>query len=109
VRKDLAMPPGKLASQAGHAFLEAFRSAGVDRQSSYHADGLGTKICLEVNSLDKLLRLCDEAKALGIPFALIEDTGRNTTFGGVPTISAAGFGPIDKSEFPALRKLPLLP
>lgn len=102
------MPPGKLASQAGHAYLQAFVASSDARKEEYHADGLGTKICLSVPSLDKLLKLCDLARQAGVPCALIEDTGRNTTFNGVPTVSAAGFGPIRPEEFPALRRLPLL-
>lgn len=102
------MPPGKLASQAGHAYVGSLLSANADRQREYHKDGIGTKICLVADSLDQLLKLCHKAKELGIPHTLIEDTGRNTTFGGVPTISAAGFGPIAKGEFPALKRLQLL-
>jgi peptidyl-tRNA hydrolase len=102
------MPPGKLASQAGHAYLEAFRNADPDRQRDYHADGLGTKICLKIESLDKLLKLVEKAKLQGINCSLIEDTGRNTTFNGVPTVSAAGFGPLKVGEFSALKRLELL-
>lgn len=103
------MPPGKLASQCGHAFIQAYRAANERRQQDYHKDGLGTKICLSISSLEKLLKLCHEAEKLGIPYALIEDAGRNTTFNGVPTISAAGFGPLLKGEFPQLKRLQLLP
>jgi peptidyl-tRNA hydrolase len=103
------MPIGKACSQAGHAFVEAFKQASSDRQSEYNADGLGTKICLQVDSLHQLVKLIDKAKAQGINCALIEDTGRNTTFNGIPTISAAGFGPLRKGEFAALKRLELLP
>lgn len=103
------MPPGKLASQAGHAFLGAFLLADPTRQREYHAHGLGTKICLEAASLAALLRAFERARALGLPAALIEDTGRNTTFNGVPTLSALGLGPLRSHEADFLRRYPLHP
>jgi peptidyl-tRNA hydrolase len=102
------MSSGKLASQAGHAYVEAFLLADPQRQSYYRADGLGTKICLRAPNQDTLHRLEQEAKAVGLPCALIEDTGNNTCFNGVPTVTALGIGPIKRSELPSLRKLPLM-
>jgi peptidyl-tRNA hydrolase len=101
------MPSGKLASQAGHAFLEAFVKAPEPAKQEYHKDGLGTKICLSVPSLDKLLHAYNQALALGLNAVLIEDTGRNTTFNGVPTVSAVGIGPITLEQAPFLKKFQL--
>jgi peptidyl-tRNA hydrolase len=101
------MGVGKSCSQAGHAYLGSFCNASADRQKAYHADGIGTKICLSVPNLEKLLIAYDKAKALGLPCTLIEDTGNNTTFNGVPTISAVGIGPILSHEAPFLRRFPL--
>ena len=103
------MPPGKLVSQAGHAFLEAYIRADSARQSAYRADGLGTKVCLGAKNLTALGRLYEQAKALGYPCFLVEDTGHNTTFHGVPTISALGVGPLSLQEARFLRRLQLLP
>jgi peptidyl-tRNA hydrolase len=108
-RADLQMPAGKLASQTGHAFLGAFLQAGYERQREYCAAGIGTKICLCVPNLDALLRAFERARALGLPAALIEDSGRNTTFNGVPTLSALGVGPIFSHEAKFLRRFPLQP
>lgn len=103
------MPIGKAASQAGHAYLESFVAADAARQAAYRADGLGTKICLTTPDLRKLLDLHAKVVARGLPCALIEDTGRNTTFGGVPTVSALGVGPLSAAEAKILRRLPLCP
>lgn len=103
------MPPGKLASQAGHAFLGAFLAADATRQRDYRASGLGTKICLRTANLLALLGAFERARALGLPAALIEDTGRNTTFNGVPTISALGIGPLLPREAEFLKRYPLHP
>lgn len=102
------MGAGKCASQAGHAYLGSFLAADSVRQRQYHQDGIGTKVCLRVSSLEKLERIFGVARSRGIPCVLIEDAGRNTCFNGVPTITAVGIGPIKKSELPELRKLQLL-
>lgn len=102
------MNPGKIASQAGHAYLQAYLKASNDRQINYHADGIGTKICLVVPNLEKLKQLYELAKQKGIPCVLIEDTGKNTCFNGLPTITAVGIGPLMKHEFPELKKISLL-
>lgn len=102
------MPPGKLASQAGHAYLGAFLVAPPEVRTDYTADGIGTKICLRAKNLEQLHRAHHEAQVRGLPCVLIEDTGRNTTFGGVPTVSALGVGPLTADQAAFLRKFPLL-
>lgn len=102
------MSAGKCASQAGHAYLGAFLEADDNRRREYHQDGIGTKVCLRISSLEKLQRLFGLAQARGVPCVLIEDAGRNTCFNGVPTITAVGIGPITKAELPELRRLQLL-
>jgi peptidyl-tRNA hydrolase len=109
LREDLGMSTGKAASQAGHAYLQALMAADPARQAEYHRDGLGTKVCLLAANLRQLLTLHHRAKELGLPCALIEDTGRNTTFNGVPTISAVGIGPLSPDEAKLLRRFPLCP
>jgi peptidyl-tRNA hydrolase len=107
VRADLAMPAGKLASQAGHAFLGAFLLADPARRERYHAHGMGTKVCLRAATLPALLKACEAARSRGLPTFLVEDTGRNTTFNGVPTLSAVGIGPLSPPEAEFLRRYPL--
>lgn len=110
LRKDLAYgTTGKAASQAGHAFLNAFMKADKDRQEQYHRDGIGTKVCLEARDLEDLHLWKGWAEKLDLPHFLVEDTGRNTTFGGLPTISALGIGPLYAHEAKGLSSLRLLP
>jgi peptidyl-tRNA hydrolase len=102
------MSPGKLASQAGHAYLGAYLAAPAERQAEYHSTGpVGTKVCLVAPSLSKLMEVFAQAQALGLPAVLIEDTGRNTSFNGVPTVSAVGIGPIFPGDAPFLKRLKL--
>jgi peptidyl-tRNA hydrolase len=104
------MPIGKCASQAGHAFLNSYRQASPERQAAYlpAKDDIGTKVCLSVKDLKGLFTWCDWARSNNLPHFLVEDSGRNTTFGGVPTFSALGIGPLNAAEARGLRKLPLL-
>lgn len=101
------MPAGKAASQAGHAFLGAFEAADGLRRYQYHQDGIGTKICLGVPDLASLEALKAKCVELELPHFLVEDSGRNTTFGGVTTISALGIGPLRPGETEFLRHLKL--
>jgi len=101
------MGAGKISAQAGHAFLGAYLQASPERQQKYHANGIGTKICLSVPSEQALHRFYARAQALGLPSVLIEDAGRNTCFNGVPTLTAVGIGPILSSEAPFLKRLSL--
>ena len=57
--------------------------------------------------LRRLVEAYEQARAAGLPAVLIEDTGRNTTFGGVPTVSAVGIGPLAPAEAKFLRRFPL--
>jgi len=50
------------------------------------------KICCVVSSEQELLDLCDAAKEADLIYELIEDSGL-TEFSGVPTFTAAAFGP----------------
>jgi PTH2 family peptidyl-tRNA hydrolase len=106
MRKDLKMRTGKLAAQAAHASLAAVLSrsrevelAGVkglfvplDADIGPWLNGHFTKIALGVNSEAEARELFAKATALGIPCALIEDSGL-TEFDGVPTITGVAIGP----------------
>lgn len=109
LRDDLKMTPGKSCSQAGHAYLMSFLAASKERQTDYHVDGLGTKICLLAKSQEWLERTEHWAKSHNLPCFLVTDSGRNTTFGGVPTVSALGVGPLYPNECAELRRFQLLP
>mgnify|MGYP006436355287 CR=1 FL=1 len=94
------MNAGKLASQSGHAFLDAFLAASTlypKTTELYRSTGHGIKICLACPSLDELLRTRDQLHESNIPHALITDLGY-TQFEGRSTITALGFGPVRRQE-----------
>ena len=105
------MTPGKMASQAGHAYLGAFletqRSNSV-QAAEYASESPGTKVCLQ-GSLPQILKAHAQAKALGVPFFVVIDSGCQNFFEGAPTLTAFGFGPAtDEQVKPITKKLKLL-
>lgn len=107
MRTDLGMDAGKMASQAGHAYLGAFINAKAELQSAYHAEfpqHPGTKVCLTAKNLNQLLRAKQEAEAAGIPVYLVTDSGCENFFGGQPTITALGLGPACKDQIKQITK-----
>ncbi len=100
VRSDLEMPAGKLAAQAGHAFLETFLVADEETAKEYRADGVGTKITLQARSLDDLLWAQYHCERRGIPCVLIVDEGHVMLphFDGSPVVTALGIGPIRRED-----------
>jgi peptidyl-tRNA hydrolase len=107
------MSPGKIASQAGHAFLGAFlqcRDQSV--LAEYHKDfpqSPGTKVCLTARSLAELLHAEQEARAAGVSVFRVVDSGCTNFFGGQPVITAVGIGPATRSQVQHItKKLKLL-
>jgi len=101
------MTPGKIASQAGHAYVQTvLQCIQVDpsREQAYHSDGIGTKVCLEAKDLSTLLRAYNEAVEAGIPCALITDQGHMSFHGGEPTVTALGIGPVTRAESQHITK-----
>ena len=106
------MSAGKLASQAGHAFLDAYLLAlqvlpaiAAEYRQAHH----GIKVCLAAGNLDALQRAHDQAVAAGIPAAMVTDLGY-TCFNGRPTITALGIGPARQGSVRHITKrFPLLP
>ncbi len=99
IRGDLNLSAGKIASQAGHAYLDAFLLAQSERPDSIsqYKTNHGIKICLQAKNLAALERAYEEAIAAGIPAVLITDLGY-TVFEGQPTVTALGIGPARKEE-----------
>jgi PTH2 family peptidyl-tRNA hydrolase len=90
------MSSGKIASQAGHAYLGAFlkcQESNPQILAEYLADFPGTKVCLKSKNLDSLLRAQAEAESSGISCSLITDSGCPDFFEGKPIITAIGLGP----------------
>lgn len=101
------MDSGKIASQAGHAYLGAFINANNKLQEAYHSEfpqSPGTKVCLTAKNLDHLLRAKEEAEAAGIPTYLVTDSGCENFFNGEPTITALGLGPACKDQIKHITK-----
>ena len=103
IRGDLEMPPGKLAAQAGHAFLDAFgecQRLDPARAALYRTDGHGTKVVLRAEDRFDIEHLCKQAQASGLPCALIVDSGHVLPphFDGSPIITALGIGPARREE-----------
>lgn len=95
------MTPGKIASQAGHAYLGAFlrcQEQNPQLLAEYLKDFPGTKVCLSGKNLDALLRAHAEAEASGIPCSLITDSGCTNFLNGQPIITAIGLGPANESQ-----------
>lgn len=101
------MDSGKIASQAGHAYLGAFINANAELQSAYHAEfpeHPGTKVCLAAKNLGQLLRAKEQAEEAGIPAYLVTDSGCPNFFNGEPTITALGLGPACKDQIKQITK-----
>lgn len=109
-RGDLEMSTGKLAAQAGHAYLNAYLKALNERPEIaefYQRDGIGTKICLKAKNQDALLKAYEAAKEAGLPCELIIDQHHiipGTDFTGEPIITALGIGPARKHEIHHITK-----
>lgn len=103
------MRPGKMAAQAGHAFLDAFelcRMSDPIKAIEYQGDSHGTKIVLEAKNLTQLLRAKEMAEQEGLPCALIVDSGHYMPphFDGNPIITALGIGPCRREEIKEITK-----
>lgn len=104
VRNDLGMLSGKMASQAGHAFVGVFYDALQSSPSLIadytveHPKSPGTKICLQADSLDAITRAHEEAKRRGIPAFLVVDSGCSNFFAGQPIVTALGLGPAKRRD-----------
>lgn len=98
------MPAGKIAAQAGHAFIGAL-SAGLQSadpefrrwSGEYAAEAIGTKVCLEAD-LKHLIRLEEHLRRQGIPCFLVEDSGHvlPPDFDGSPVVTALGVSPLPR-------------
>ncbi|RDI98358.1 hypothetical protein DVT68_07370 [Dyella solisilvae] len=102
-RADLAMSPSKLAAQCGHAFVNAYERARLERPAitaSYRGSGEGTKVVMEAKSLATLVRAYRDLQAAALPYHLVIDRGHHWPphFTGAPIITALGMGPVFRDE-----------
>ncbi len=101
-RRDLNMRKGKIAAQIAHASLKVFLErdeGGWDRLSVPLDAAMASwvrarfaKVVLSVETEADLVRAHDEARARGLPTALVTDAG-HTEFHGVPTRTTVAIGP----------------
>lgn len=92
------MSPGKLAAQAGHAFLGAFllhQSHETPAGLRYRELSPGTKVVLSAPSREKLLECERRLKHREQPVYRVIDEGHihPPHFDGSPICTAIGFGP----------------
>jgi len=122
VRKDLNMRKGKIGAQCAHASMKVFfdlfkykKKSGdlfkyeldVNKYMDNWIHGAFVKVVVYVNSLEELEELAHKAKFLGVPYAMITDSGK-TEFGGIPTKTALAIGPDDEEVINAITgHLPL--
>jgi peptidyl-tRNA hydrolase, PTH2 family len=95
------MEPGKIASQAGHAYVGSFLSSSAETQAEYHKEfpeSPGTKICLKVDNLGQLLLAENAAKEAGIPHFKVTDSGCPNFYEGKPIVTALGLGPATRAQ-----------
>jgi len=109
VRADLQMGKGKLAAQASHASLDAYRKAermNEEETNEWLQSGM-PKIALKVKSEKELIEVFQDAKDCGMPAALIQDAGRTQLEPG--TYTCVGIGPCKSGKLDKITgKLQLL-
>jgi PTH2 family peptidyl-tRNA hydrolase len=102
IRKDLKMRRGKEIAQGSHAsmaflsnmFLQSLNSKNFKLPNNVKEwlEGSFTKVCLQVDSEENLLKIFNKAKQKGLIAEIIKDSGL-TEFNGIPTITAIAIGP----------------
>lgn len=102
MRKDLNMRKGKMVAQGAHASMKVFFDVGtidqhnlvipLTQQMQIWVEGNFKKICLGIDSENALVELYEKAREVGLPCAMIVDSGL-TEFNGVPTKTCIAIGP----------------
>ncbi|WP_374308952.1 aminoacyl-tRNA hydrolase [Methylocella sp.] len=108
IRRDLPIPRGKLATQAGHAYAAALWRAPRHVAEAYMSSPVQAKITVGVKTQDQLRKMFELCREAGLPSVIVRDFGR-TVFT-EPTFTAMAVGPCRQSDLPsAFRRLRLLP
>lgn len=94
VRTDLDMGKGKIASQVGHASVEAFISSKQTIRDAWVKTGM-KKIVLKIKNLDELKGYKQKAEKEKILTSMIKDAGKTQLK--KPDITCLAIGP-DKEE-----------
>ena len=105
MRKDLKLGKGKLASQAAHASLGAYKKAPPQVRDHWEEEG-GKKVVVQVENKKELLEIFERARK-SFPAVLIKDAGLTQIRGG--EVTAVGIGPALEKEVDKITgKLKLL-
>lgn len=94
VRSDLKLSKGKMAAQAAHASLEAYKKADKDATEEWENSGM-KKIVLKVENLEKLMEIYNKLKESKLKPSLIKDAGFTEIEPG--TITCVGVGPAEEN------------
>ena|SRR3989338_4898827 len=95
IRNDLKLGKGKIAAQAAHASLEAYKKADKGAILSWENTGV-KKIVLKVESEKELLEIFEQLKSIKMKPALIKDAGLTEVEPG--TITCLGVGPVQEKD-----------
>jgi len=100
MRSDLKIGKGKIAAQAGHAAVSAAEETRKRFKKWWKEwfDEGQCKIAVKVKSKEELLKIEEEAKKSGLPYALISDRGLTQLPSGTITCLAIGPVPSDKVD-----------
>ena len=94
IRKDLGMGKGKLAAQAAHASLAAYKKASPVIRELWEEDG-SKKVVVGVKNKEELFLIFERVKK-NLPAALIKDAGLTQIKSG--EVTALGIGPAKEEE-----------
>lgn len=111
IRKDLKMRRGKECAQAAHASMmwlikrlgasknergyEIYRDINKTDFTLAELHWMATsfkKVCVQVDSIEELMKVYEKAEEAGLLAYLITDAG-HTEFGGKPTVTCLAIGP----------------
>ena len=95
IRKDLGMEKGKIAAQAAHASLQAYKKADSKARELWESSG-AKKVILRVDTLKELEELHNQARKAKLPCVIIRDAGKTQVASG--SLTALGIGPADENK-----------
>ena len=110
IRKDLNMPPGKMASQAIHAsrlsLLKYLKDNPHRAEEFITLNTCGSAVTLLARHIADLERAQREAEQAGLPYALFSDSGHIMPphFLGDPITTALAIGPAPREAMRSITK-----
>jgi peptidyl-tRNA hydrolase, PTH2 family len=101
MRGDLEISRGKIAAQACHASLGAYKRADKRLVQKWEAEG-GKKVVVKVKDLEELFQIQEMVKATDMAYFLVRDAGHTE----LPesTITCLGIGPDEDQKIDKLTQ-----